>query len=102
MLMLQSPIDADDNLVIIAPVWLNIAAGVTIMGDEPRLVSVGSGAGRPLAARRSSGCGRFSISAARNSGIAFKTRAGSIWRTMQPRIESSCLVIRSVTFCNTS
>ena len=40
MLMPQSPIDADDNLVIIAPVWPNIAAGVTIMGDKPRLVSV--------------------------------------------------------------
>jgi hypothetical protein len=59
MLMPQSPIDADGNLVIIAPVWPNIAAGVTIMGDEPRLVSVDP-AGRRLAARRSSDCGRFS------------------------------------------
>ncbi len=38
MLVAQALIDAGDNLVIVAPVWPNIAAAVTIMGGEPRLV----------------------------------------------------------------
>ena len=75
ILMPQSPIDADGNLVIIAPVWPNIAAGVTIMGDEPRLVSVDP-AGRRLAARRSSDCGR-SRSAATDPGSSFVNRG--VW-----------------------
>ena len=40
MLMAQALLDAGDNLVIVAPVWPNIAAAVTIMGAEPRLVSL--------------------------------------------------------------
>ncbi len=40
MLVTQALIDAGDNLVIIAPVWPNIAAAVSIMGGEPRLVSL--------------------------------------------------------------
>jgi aspartate/methionine/tyrosine aminotransferase len=40
MLMAQALIDEGDNLVIIAPVWPNIAAAVTVMGGEPRLVSL--------------------------------------------------------------
>ncbi len=40
MLMAQALIDEGDNLVIVAPVWPNIAAAVTVMGGEPRLVSV--------------------------------------------------------------
>jgi aspartate aminotransferase len=38
MLVTQALIDKGDNLVIVAPVWPNIAAAVTIMGGEPRLV----------------------------------------------------------------
>jgi aspartate aminotransferase len=51
MLVAQTLIDAGDNLVIAAPVWPNIAAVVSIMGGEPRLVSLepphrgGSGGG---------------------------------------------------------
>jgi len=40
MLTAQALIDAGDNLVIVAPVWPNIAAAVTVMGGEPRLVSL--------------------------------------------------------------
>lgn len=40
MLMAQALLDAGDNLVIVAPVWPNIAAAVTIMSAEPRLVSL--------------------------------------------------------------
>ena len=40
VLMAQALLDAGDNLVIVAPVWPNIAAAVTIMGAEPRLVSL--------------------------------------------------------------
>src|SRR6266576_6074331 len=40
MLMAQALIDEGDNLVILAPVWPNIAAAVTVMGGEPRLVSL--------------------------------------------------------------
>ncbi|MBV9825901.1 MAG: pyridoxal phosphate-dependent aminotransferase [Alphaproteobacteria bacterium] len=40
MLVAQAVIDAGDNLVIIGPVWPNIAAAVSIMGGEPRLVSL--------------------------------------------------------------
>src|ERR1700693_5660102 len=40
MLVTQALIDAGDNLVIVAPVWPNIAAAVSIMGGEPRLVSL--------------------------------------------------------------
>jgi len=40
MLAMQALIDKGDNLVIVAPVWPNIAAAVTIMGGEPRLVSL--------------------------------------------------------------
>jgi aspartate/methionine/tyrosine aminotransferase len=40
MLMAQALIDEGDNLVIVAPVWPNIAAAVTVMGGEPRLVSL--------------------------------------------------------------
>ncbi|HEY1797061.1 MAG TPA: pyridoxal phosphate-dependent aminotransferase [Stellaceae bacterium] len=36
----QMLIDPGDNLVIVAPIWPNIAAAVTIMGGEPRLVSL--------------------------------------------------------------
>jgi aspartate/methionine/tyrosine aminotransferase len=38
MLTAQALIDAGDNVVIVAPVWPNIAAAVRIMGGEPRLV----------------------------------------------------------------
>jgi aspartate aminotransferase len=40
MLMAQILIDPGDNLVIVAPIWPNIAAVVSIMGGEPRLVSL--------------------------------------------------------------
>jgi aspartate aminotransferase len=40
MLVAQALIDPGDNLVIVAPVWPNIAAAVSIMGGEPRLVSL--------------------------------------------------------------
>src|SRR5436853_7418847 len=40
MLTAQALIDEGDNLVILAPVWPNIAAAVTVMGGEPRLVSL--------------------------------------------------------------
>ena len=40
MLVAEALIDAGDNLVIIAPVWPNIAAAVSIMGGEPRLVGL--------------------------------------------------------------
>jgi aspartate aminotransferase len=40
MLVAQALVDAGDNIVIIAPVWPNIAAAVAIMGGEPRLVAL--------------------------------------------------------------
>src|SRR5947208_5944237 len=40
MLVAQTLIGEGDNLVIVAPVWPNIAAAVTVMGGEPRLVSL--------------------------------------------------------------
>jgi aspartate/methionine/tyrosine aminotransferase len=40
MLVTQALIDPRDNLVIVAPVWPNIAAAVSIMGGEPRLVAL--------------------------------------------------------------
>jgi aspartate aminotransferase len=40
MLTAQALIGEGDNLVIVAPVWPNIAAAVTVMGGEPRLVSL--------------------------------------------------------------
>src|SRR5436305_11506172 len=40
MLVAEALIDAGDNLVILAPVWPNVAAAVSIMGGEPRLVSL--------------------------------------------------------------
>src|SRR5438309_9343302 len=40
MLVAQALIDPGDNVVIIAPVWPNIAAAVSIMGGEPRLVAL--------------------------------------------------------------
>jgi aspartate aminotransferase len=40
MLVAQALIDPGDNLVIIAPIWPNIAAAVSIMGGEPRLVAL--------------------------------------------------------------
>jgi aspartate aminotransferase len=40
MLIAQALIDPGDNLVIAAPIWPNIAAVVSIMGGEPRLVSL--------------------------------------------------------------
>ena len=40
MLTVQALIDKGDNLVIVAPVWPNIAAAVTILGGEPRLVAL--------------------------------------------------------------
>src|SRR5205823_13709511 len=40
MLVAQTLIGGGDNLVIVAPVWPNIAAAVTVMGGEPRLVSL--------------------------------------------------------------
>jgi aspartate aminotransferase len=40
MLVAQALIDPGYNLVIIAPIWPNIAAAVTIMGGEPRLVAL--------------------------------------------------------------
>ncbi|HEY8872927.1 MAG TPA: pyridoxal phosphate-dependent aminotransferase [Stellaceae bacterium] len=40
MLVTQALIDPGDNLVIVAPVWPNIAAAVSIMGGEPRLVAL--------------------------------------------------------------
>ncbi len=40
MIVSQMLIDPGDNLVIVAPIWPNIAAAVTIMGGEPRLVSL--------------------------------------------------------------
>ena len=49
MLAAQALIDKGDNLVIVAPVWPNIAAAVTIMGGEPRLVLARSDPGRRLA-----------------------------------------------------
>jgi aspartate aminotransferase len=43
MLVAEALIDEGDNLVIVAPVWPNIAAAVSIMGGEPRLVSLDPG-----------------------------------------------------------
>ncbi|HWD57457.1 MAG TPA: aminotransferase class I/II-fold pyridoxal phosphate-dependent enzyme, partial [Stellaceae bacterium] len=40
MILAQALIDPGDNLVIVAPVWGNIAAAVSVMGGEPRLVSL--------------------------------------------------------------
>ena len=40
MLVAQTLIGEGDNLVIVGPVWPNIAAAVTVMGGEPRLVSL--------------------------------------------------------------
>jgi aspartate aminotransferase len=40
MLVAQALIDPGDNLVIIAPIWPNIAAAVSIMGGEPRLFAL--------------------------------------------------------------
>jgi aspartate/methionine/tyrosine aminotransferase len=40
MIATQALIDPGDNLVIIAPIWPNIAAATSIMGGEPRLVSL--------------------------------------------------------------
>jgi aspartate aminotransferase len=40
MLIAQALFDPGDNLVIVAPIWPNIAAVVSIMGGEPRLVSL--------------------------------------------------------------
>jgi len=40
MIMAQMLIDPGDNLVIVAPIWPNISAVVTIMGGDPRLVSL--------------------------------------------------------------
>ncbi|HKS88408.1 MAG TPA: aminotransferase class I/II-fold pyridoxal phosphate-dependent enzyme, partial [Stellaceae bacterium] len=40
MLVAQALIDAGDNLVILGPVWPNVAAAVSIMGGEPRLVAL--------------------------------------------------------------
>jgi aspartate aminotransferase len=40
MLVAQTLIDVGDNLVIVAPVWPNIAAAVSVMGGEPRLVAL--------------------------------------------------------------
>lgn len=40
MLVAQALIDPGDNLVIVAPIWPNITAVVSIMGGEPRLVSL--------------------------------------------------------------
>jgi aspartate aminotransferase len=40
MLVSQALIDPGDNLVIVAPVWPNNAAAVSILGGEPRLVSL--------------------------------------------------------------
>jgi aspartate aminotransferase len=45
MLVAQALIEPGDNLVIVAPVWPNIAAAVAIMGGEPRLVSLDPVAG---------------------------------------------------------
>jgi aspartate aminotransferase len=40
MLVAQALVDPGDNFVIIAPVWPNIAAAVSILGGEPRLVAL--------------------------------------------------------------
>jgi len=40
MLVAQMLIDPGDNFVIVAPIWPNVAAAVTILGGEPRLVSL--------------------------------------------------------------
>jgi aspartate/methionine/tyrosine aminotransferase len=45
MLLAQALIDPGDNLVIVAPIWPNIAAAVRIMGGEPRLVALDPVAG---------------------------------------------------------
>jgi aspartate/methionine/tyrosine aminotransferase len=45
MQIAEALIDPGDNLVIIAPIWLNIAAAVGIMGGEPRFVALDSVAG---------------------------------------------------------
>ncbi len=45
MIVAQALIDPGDNFVIVAPIWPNIAAAVSIMGGEPRLVSLDPVAG---------------------------------------------------------
>jgi aspartate aminotransferase len=45
MLVAQMLIDPGDNLAIVAPIWPNIAAAVSIMGGEPRLVSLDAAEG---------------------------------------------------------
>ena len=54
MLVAEALIDAGDNLIIISPVWPNIAASVSIMGGEPRLVGLDPlpGGGWQLAVER--------------------------------------------------
>jgi aspartate/methionine/tyrosine aminotransferase len=45
MIVSQMLIDPGDNLVIVAPIWPNVAAAVTILGGEPRLVSLDAAPG---------------------------------------------------------
>jgi aspartate/methionine/tyrosine aminotransferase len=40
MLVAQALVDPGDNFVIIAPVWPNIAAAVSVLGGEPRLAAL--------------------------------------------------------------
>ena len=40
MIVTQALLDPGDNFVIVAPVWPNIAAAVTILGGEPRLLGL--------------------------------------------------------------
>jgi aspartate/methionine/tyrosine aminotransferase len=40
MILTQALVDAGDNFVIVAPVWPNIAAAVSIMGGQPRFVGL--------------------------------------------------------------
>ena len=43
MLAAQALVDPGDNFVVVAPVWPNIAAAVSIMGGEPRLTALERG-----------------------------------------------------------
>jgi aspartate/methionine/tyrosine aminotransferase len=41
MLTVQALVDPGDNVLVVSPVWPNIAAAIEIMGGEPRAVALG-------------------------------------------------------------
>jgi aspartate aminotransferase len=43
MVLVQALVDPGDNVVVVSPVWPNMAAAVTVMGGEPRPVVLDAG-----------------------------------------------------------